>query len=152
MISETNWNVGDRFAGEPKTVTQDNMDRFELVAGMAAGGTEAAAGPVNIHTDAEKAESMGLTRPVASGQMGFCFLHEMLAREFGADFRQGGELGVTFLKPVYGGDTVTAHAQVTAREGNQERVTLDLEVWVENEQGDKVSAGTARVTIPSPLT
>ncbi len=148
-----------RLAGEPKRVTQEDMDRFEAVAGMAAGSGDALAGPVNIHTDSDKARSMGLASPVASGQMSFAYIHELLARHFGADFRQGGELGVTFLKPVYAGDTVTAAGMVgqvhrgKADNGRgEERATFTVEVWVENQRGERVAAGEARVTVPSPLT
>ena len=153
------WEVGHRLTGEPKRVTQEQMDRFESVAGMVAGAGDQAEGPVNIHTDSDKARSMGLERPVASGQMSFAYLHELLAREFGADFRQGGELAATFLKPVYAGDTVTAQGVVRQAHHEQGdkgppegRTTVALEVWVENEGGEKVAAGEARVTIPSPLT
>ena len=145
---------GQRLVGEPKRVTQEDMDLFEAVAGMAAPVADEPAGPVNIHTDSDKGRSMGLASPVASGQMSFAYVHELLARHFGADFRQGGELGVTFLKPVYAGDTVTAQGVLrpTATEPGEGRVGFAVEVWVENQRGERVAAGEARVTVPSPLT
>ena len=90
-------------------MTQDKMDLFESVARLAVQPEQGAAPSVNIHTDADRAKELGLTRPIASGQMSFAYLNEMLSRAFGIDFRQGGQLSVTFLKPVYDGDTVTAH-------------------------------------------
>ena len=128
------------------------MDRFETVGRSGAHQDQAEAAPVNIHTDAARAKEIGLARPIASGQMPFAYLHELLARAFGADFRQGGQLSVTFLKPLYDGDVVTAHGVVQTREEVADRTKLHLQVWVENQHGEKTSAGEAEVTIPSPLT
>ncbi|GIS83135.1 MAG: hypothetical protein CM1200mP15_17670 [Dehalococcoidia bacterium] len=59
---------------------------------------------------------MGLERPIASGQMSYSYIHELLCREFGIDFRQGGDLsGHLFPKPVYAGDTVTGNGIVEDR-------------------------------------
>ena len=95
---------------------------------------------------------MGLERPIASGQMSYSYIHELLCREFGIDFRQGGDLSVTFLKPVYAGDTVTANGIVEDRKNVDGRTTLSLNVWLENQDGNKTSTGKATVTIPSPRT
>jgi acyl dehydratase len=84
--------------------------------------------------------------------MSFAYLHELLARQFGADFRQGGQLSVTFLKPVYDGDTVTAHGVVIGKDKIEHRTRFTLRVWLENQHGEKTSVGHAQVIIPSPLT
>lgn len=149
---ETALNVGDQLPGFTKAMTQDKMDLFESVARLAVQPELGAAPPVNIHTDASRAEELGLTRPIASGQMSFAYLHELLARVFGVDFRQGGRLSVTFLKPVYAGDMVTAHGVVQAKESVNGRTTLRLQVWLENQEGIKTCAGDGEVVIPSPLT
>ncbi len=143
---------GDELPGFTRAVTQEQIDRFEYVGQDAAGQDGNGPPPVNIHTDTERAREMGLTRPIASGQMSFAFLHELLARQFGADFRQGGELLVTFLKPVYEDDTVTARGVVEEAETVEGRMTLSLRVWLENQDGVQTCAGRAEVTVPSPLT
>jgi acyl dehydratase len=84
--------------------------------------------------------------------MSFAYLHELLARQFGPDFRQGGHLSVTFLKPVYAGDTLTAHGVVSNKENIDHRTRLGLQVWLENQQGEKTAEGYVEVIIPSPLT
>ena len=144
--------VGDELPGFTKTVTQDKMDRFESVARLAVQPDQGATPPVNIHTDAARAKELGLTRPIASGQMAFAYLHELLSRTFGADFRQGGQLSVTFLKPVYDGDTVTAHGVVQENESVDGRAKIRVQVWLENQEGIKTCAGEAEVLVPSPIT
>ena len=144
--------VGDELTGFAKTVTQDKMDRFESVARLAVHPDQGAVPSDNIHTNAERAKELGLNRPIASGQMSFAYLHELLSRVFGADFRQGGQLAVTFLKPVYDGDTVTAHGVVLENETVDGRAKLRVQVWLENQEGIKTCVGEAGVLVPSPIT
>ena len=147
-----NLNPGDELIGVAKVINQEAIDRFEYVGQDAAGQDGNGPPPVNIHTDDARAREMGLTRPVASGQMSFAFLHELLARRFGADFRQGGDLSVTFLKPVYGGDRVTARGVVEEVDTHDGRAVIQLRCWLENQDGVQTCAGRAEVIIPSPWT
>ena len=79
-------------------------------------------------------------------------MHELLSRAFGDDFRQGGQLAVTFLKPVYDGDTVTAHGVVLENETVDGRAKLRVQVWLENQESIKTCVGEAEVLVPSPIT
>ena len=153
MSSEiSNLDIGYRLNPVSKTLDQDRMDRFEKVGRILITEGEETDEPTNIHTDPEKAKAMGLERPIASGQMSYSYIHEMLCREFGIDFRQGGNLSVTFLKPVYAGDTVTTNGIVEDSQDVDGRRTLSINVWLENQDGNKTSTGSANVTIPSPRT
>ena len=153
MSSEiNNLDIGYRLNSVSKTLDQDRMDRFEKVGRILITEGEETDEPTNIHTDPEKAKAMGLERPIASGQMSYSYIHEMLCREFGIDFRQGGDLSVTFLKPVYAGDTVTTNGIVEDSQDVDGRRTLSINVWLENQDGNKTSTGSANVTIPSPRT
>lgn len=153
MSSEiNNLDIGYRLNPVSKTLDQDRMDRFEKVGRILITEGEETDEPTNIHTDPEKAKAMGLERPIASGQMSYSYIHEMLCREFGINFRQGGNLSVTFLKPVYAGDTVTTNGIVEDSQDVDGRTTLSINVWLENQDGNKTSTGSANVTIPSPRT
>ena len=99
-LLELPFDVGDSLPPLSRTITQEKMDRFEAVGRQLASEGGAGETPTNIHTNTASAREMGLPRPVASGQMSFAYLHELLARQFGIDFRQGGQLSVTFLKPI----------------------------------------------------
>jgi hypothetical protein len=144
--------VGDHLPAVTRSITQEKIDQFEQVGRLLKSQEPEETTPTNIHTNANKASEIGLPRPIASGQVSFAYLHELLARQFGADFRQGGQLSVTFLKPVYAGDVVTAHGLVTKQEKVERRTRLLLQVWLENQNGQITAAGEAEVIIPSPLT
>jgi acyl dehydratase len=144
--------VGDHLPSVTKLVTQEKMDQFEQAGRVIKSDRPGEPAPVNIHTDAKRARDMGLSRPIASGQMSFAYLHELLARQFGADFRQGGQLSVAFLRPVYAGDVVTAQGVVVKREKAERRTRLFLQVWLENQNRERTATGEAKVTVPSPLT
>ena len=152
FLNRVDLEVGQQLAPLTKTITKEKIDLFESVGTATLGNGSGQSGPVNIHTDPQKAAERGLTEPVASGQMSFAYLHELVARRFGMDFRQGGDLTVTFLKPVYSGDVVTIHGAVSSKDVTDGRTSLVLEVWVENHREEKTAVGTAKVTVPSPLT
>lgn len=151
-LRQVSLGVGDRLPSVTKTVTSARMALFEAAGQQWISEQERSTTPVNIHTDSARAREMGLDQPIASGQMSFAYLHELLDRQFGADFRQGGRLSVTFLKPVRDGDVVTAHGVVTAKEDVGNRTRISIEVWLENHRGVRTSSGEAEVTVPSPLT
>lgn len=138
--------VGDSLAPIAKLVSAEKIAAFQA-AEPAASST-----PVNALTRESRARATGLAAAVAPEQMCFAYLHELLDRQFGADFRQGGRLSVNFLKPVRSGDTVTAHGVVTARDEMGHRSRFLVELWLESQQGEKTCAGQAEVTVPSPLT
>ncbi|MBM3943545.1 MAG: hypothetical protein FJ316_11640 [SAR202 cluster bacterium] len=143
--------TGDQLPPLVKTLSQAKIDQFESLSRLVRAPDGVSSLPSNMHTDAAQARRMGMTRPIASGQMSFAFLHELLARTFGDDFLWGGELTVTFIKPVGDGDTITVHGQVQERQDTGRRARFLLDVWIENSSGDKTATGQARVTVPSLL-
>ncbi|HLF04110.1 MAG TPA: MaoC/PaaZ C-terminal domain-containing protein, partial [Dehalococcoidia bacterium] len=149
---------GERLPPLTKVLSQDKIDRFETLSRGLRPSVEAvnprAEGlrlpqmgqtpPRNIHTDAALAEAMGLSAPIASGQMAFAYLHELLARRFGDDFLWGGQLAVTFVKPLAAGDAVTAHGVIRERRAEERRTQFIIEVWLESQRGDKTAVGEGR--------
>ena len=145
--------VGYPLPSVSKSVHQENIDDF-----MAAGrlltsqvGPDPSA-PVRSNIDGERGQANCHTGSRAPNQMGFAYLHELLARRFGADFRQGGQLSVTFSGLAYSGDQLTAHGVVSNEEAADLRSRLSLRVWLKNQKGELTATGVAQVTVPSPLT
>lgn len=137
-----------------KQLSEDTIARFESAnrALLGPAGSEWRGPSGNLHTGAELASGMGLSGAVAPGELGLAYLHELLDRRFGIDFRQGGMLEISYRRPFYVGDTVTA--QGIARVGREEgdRKVWQVQVWLENGRGEQVITGNAQVTAPSPLT
>jgi acyl dehydratase len=97
--------------------------------------------PKNIHSDPAAASRAGFTAPIAAGEQTLAVIAEWLAARFGARFMRGGRIEVTLTRPVFYGDTLVSHA-VAAR---MENGKLRLEIWVENQNGERVLEGVANI-------
>jgi hypothetical protein len=101
---------------------------------------------VNIHTDEGAARKAGFRAPIAGGEQTYAAMANFILDSFGFGFLRGGRLEAALVKPVFYGDTLTMHARIVAAD----RPQLHLEVWTENQRGERVLIGTARVPRDSP--
>lgn len=101
-----------------------------------------------IHTDYEAAAREGLPAPVAIGPQVAALLFRQMRFCFGDGWLVGGKFDFSFRRPVFVTDFCVARGTVTAvsEEGDSLRVSCD--VWIENQKGDKVIAGTASGLVP----
>jgi acyl dehydratase len=97
------------------------------------------AGSNPIHYDTEFARRAGLPAPIATGVMSSAFLSEMLTRAFGVEWIRGGAIDVKFIRPIYAGDTVTAHGRITHKTETSTGVRIVLDLWCETQRGDAVT-------------
>jgi len=98
----------------------------------------------NIHNDPDLASRAGYAAPVAAGEHTLAVLANFMVDCFGMSFLRGGRLAVAFIKPVFYGERLMAHA----RAGPVAKASRELEVWVEDSRGDRVLTGTAQVARP----
>jgi acyl dehydratase len=96
---------------------------------------------VNIHTDDAAARKAGFRAPIAGGEQTYAVMANFIVDSFGLDFLRGGRLEAALVKPVFYGDTLTMHARI----GDAAGLHLQLEVWTENQLGERVLIGTALV-------
>ena len=101
----------------------------------------------NIHTSIAIARAGGLERCLAQGMMETCYLTELLASFFGASWYTSGWERMKFINPVYAGDTVTARGAVLEETTEAGGTRLNLEVWVENQDGKMTAAGWASALV-----
>ena len=104
-------------------------------------------GEKNIHTDDEMARAAGLPAAIAAGVQFMSYIFEMLCLEYGSGSVTGTVVDVRIRLPVFAGDTVTAGGRVFGSEVQDEGRRLSLEVWCENQRGQRVIEGTAGVTV-----
>ncbi len=137
-----------------KRVTEETIDGFEAARRAILDGADAGARfrSAVAHASAELASGMGLAGVVAPVELGLAYLHELLDRRFGIDFRQGGTLTVNYRRPMYAGDTLQARGLVMEQEPEGGRERFRVQVWLENGRGEPVVTGEARIIAPSPLT
>jgi acyl dehydratase len=132
--------VGDELMTFTREVTESKMVEFERVVWDRGR---------NSHSDPEEAKRDGLTKPLASGQNQMAFLHELLERNFGDAWVYGGKISVRNIHPVYGGDIITPHGTVTEISEVDGKPCVTVQIWCENQNGQKTSAGTAYAGQPS---
>jgi acyl dehydratase len=130
--------VGQELPSLEKELSQRRIDVYSGVR------------PRSIHTDPEWAHAKGFRTTLAQGMMSTAFVSEMMTRLLGAGFVKGGTMSMAFIKPVYAGDRLTVHGVVkeTRPEGAGTRVVV--EVWCQNQHGEKTAVGTASGLLPLP--
>lgn len=101
----------------------------------------------NYHNDKEAAIAWGFPDIVVQGMMSTCFLNEMLTSRFGVGWLAGGKMDVRLVNIVWQSDRLTCRGFVReiVPEGPRRRALLD--VWVEKEDGTKVTIGTASAIV-----
>ena len=99
--------------------------------------------PNYIHSDEAFARKKGFAAPLAQAMMSTAYVSELMTRFVGAGFVKGGKLSMAFIKPVLAGDTLTVHGVVKERQPEAGRTRVVVEVWCENQHGEKTAVGTA---------
>lgn len=99
--------------------------------------------PNYIHSDEAFARKKGFRAPLAQAMMSTAYVSELMTRFVGAGFVKGGRMSMTFIKPVLAGDTLTVHGVVKATQPEHGRTRVVVEVWCDNQHGDKTAVGTA---------
>ena len=100
-----------------------------------------------IHQDDEFAKAAGMGGVFAHGMLSMGFVAQVVTDWAGPGTVQ--KLGVRFAELVRLKDVVTCRGRVLARSSRDDAHLVDLEVWAENQRGEKVVAGKATVALPS---
>ena len=128
--------VGEELPALTKEPTQRRIDVYSGVK------------PRSIHTDEAWAHQKGFRTTLAQGMMSTAYVSEMMTRLLGAGFVKGGTLSMAFIKPVYAGDRLTVHGVVKETRPEGAGTRLVVEVWCQNQHGEKSAVGTATGLAP----
>ena len=129
--------VGQELPPLEKDLTQRHIDAYSGVRTR------------SIHTDEAWARQKGFRTTLAQGMMSTAYVSEMMTRLLGAGFIKGGTMSVAFIKPVYAGDRLTVHGVVKDRRRENGATRVVVEVWCENQHGEKTAVGTASGLSPA---
>ena len=102
----------------------------------------------SIHTDESWARAKGFRTCLAQAMMSTAYVSELMVRFVGEGFVKGGTMSMTFIQPVYADDTLTVHGVVKEKRPEGARTRLVVEVWCQNQWGQKTAVGTASGLIP----
>jgi acyl dehydratase len=100
-----------------------------------------------IHQDDEFARAAGMGGVFAHGMLSMGFVAQVVTDWAGAGAVR--KLGVRFAGLVRLKDTVTCRGRVLGTSRQDGVGLVDLEVWAENQRGEKVVTGTATVALPA---
>ena len=102
------------------------------------------------HYDKDFALSRGLQGVIVHGSMKGAYLMQLLTENKGHDV-QLKRIKWTDKKMDFVGKPMTYKARVTRKYIEDNEALLDCDIWIENEENEKTSEGTATIAIPQVL-
>ena len=118
----------------PSLVKEISQRRIDVYSGVR---------PRSIHSDDAWARQKGFRACLAQGMMSTAYVSQMMVKLLGPGFARGGTLSMAFIKPVYAGDRLTVHGVIKDRQPEDGATRVVVEVWVENQHGEKTAVGHA---------
>ncbi len=97
----------------------------------------------NIHDNKDAARKAGFVAPIAAGEQTIAIVAQFLADNFGMRFVRGGRIEVSLTRPVFYGDTLTAHAKIVSVDADR----AGLQIYVENQRSAQVLTGSATIRL-----
>ena len=131
-------NKGDSLPTITRSITEEKVIAYEDLFERIAARSDWKA---SFHADPEAAAHTMYQKPIAQGVLTEAFFSILISRWL-PDPRgwiEGGTLTTKFIAPVWYGDTLTYHAEVSDLDNS----TVYLNIWAENQNNKKVIAGQA---------
>jgi acyl dehydratase len=128
---ETETTVGQILPSLAKDVSQRRIDVYSGVK------------PRSIHSDEACARQKGFRACLAQGMMSTAYVSQMMVNLLGPSFARGGTMSMAFIKPVYAGDRLSVHGIIKDKQPDNDAIRVVVEVWVENQHGEKTAVGHA---------
>jgi len=128
--------VGDALGPEEMHLSKDQVRAYARATGMY----------VPRFTDDEGARKEGLPGMITPGNMSLAILSKLVTDWVGASGARMVRLGTTYRQPVMPDHTIALHGFVTHK--NDEDRTAEMDVWIENEEAERLVIGTATVQFP----
>ena len=123
--------VGQALPSLVKDVSQRRIDVYSGVR------------PHSIHSDEAWARQKGFRTCLAQGMMSTAYVSQLMVKLLGPGFARAGTMSMAFIKPVYAGDRLTAHGIIKDKQSDSGATRVVVEVWVENQHGEKTAVGHA---------
>lgn len=123
-------------AGLPSQTRHFTQDQMNVYSWLAHGYK-------NVHTDMGRARDSGAERTVVQALQQTGIIVDVLVDFFGPTWFTTGALDLRYVNPSYSDEELTAKAAVLGQSGD----VLELEVWVENAEGQKKVLGWATARI-----
>ena len=126
----------------------DELEPFSRETDLAVWNRYAAVNDeyVPIHMDDEAGRASGLPGAIGMGNLQWAYLHNVVRQWIGEKGRIV-TMACQFRNPNLRGQTVTAHGRVTKVEAGADGVDVDLDVWTQDQDGNKLAPGSCTVRL-----
>jgi len=128
--------IGDALGPEEFFLSKDQVRAYARTTGMW----------VPRFTDDEGARKEGLPGMITPGNMSLAILSKLVTDWVGMGGARMVRLGTTYRQPVIPDHTITLQGFVTNK--NAEDRTAEVDIWIENEEAERLVIGTATVQFP----
>lgn len=99
------------------------------------------------HWDPVYAASTGLDAPIQTGEMSSAYIAEMCVNHFGASFFRNARVVCKYVDSTYADEVITTHGEVREKQPKGSGFRFIVDVWAENEAGDKKTVGWVEADI-----
>lgn len=134
--------IGKEFAGKPKKVSWERLWTFSGGPFMQKGWPKS-----NLHTDLEFAKNCGLPSVGASATQYMSYTAQLMIDLFGTEWLSHGTMDLKFTALVNAGDILVSKAVIKSKERANGATKFLMDVWCENQRGEKVLIGAATGTV-----
>lgn len=100
------------------------------------------------HWDPVYADKTGLAAPIQTGEMSSAYIAEMCINHFGSAMFTGARVVCKYISATLANETISTHGTVREKTMTDDRVNFVVDVWTQNEHGDKKTVGWVEVAIP----
>jgi len=137
MLAVSDLRDGLSLPGLEKQISQEKINRYAAVSK-----------DFNpIHIDEAYAKKTPLGGTIAHGMMVLAYISQMMTAAFGRHWHTGGQLNVRFKAPARPGDIITVSGRIRQVEKNPEQNLVDCDVLCQNQAGESLITGEAKVRI-----
>jgi len=103
---------------------------------------------VPIHMDDDAGRAAGYPSAFGQGNLQWSYLHDVV-RQWMGDEGTIERITCSFRGANVKGQTVTARGRITSVTDDGGRRVVELDVWTENDAGEPLAPGSARVSFPA---
>jgi len=99
------------------------------------------------HWDPVYAAETGLKDPIQTGEMSSAYLAEMCVNYFGKNFFTGTRMTCKYIASIAANEVITTYGVVREKTAKGEGYRFNVQIWAENDAGEKKTVGTVEVDV-----
>ena len=99
------------------------------------------------HWDPVYAAATGLSAPIQTGEMSSAYLAEMCVNHFGEQMFRNARMVCKYIASTLANEVIVTHGVVREKTPKGEGFRFTVDIWSENEAGDKKTVGWVEVDV-----